>query len=638
MRRIGYLLRFYLTTVLVFIVAKVGFMFFCREGHDFTAGDVWQVIVHGLSLDLSTALYFLVIPFLLSIISIWVKVPKWLFHTYYALIAVAFGLAFVADTSLYPFWGFKLDASCLMYLETPTEAMASVSTGYVVLRVVAVVLGALGVYGVYGATGATGATEANGATESYGATGTTGATGKTGMKILKTLVSVLFIPVIVVGIRGGLDESTTNIGQVYFSQNQFLNHSAVNPVFSFLSSMERTASYVPDYQFMSDEECEQTVAALYPTESVDVDTLLTTQRPNVVVILMESCGAIFTGLEGQADVMPRLERLMQEGVSFDSCYANSWRTDRGTVCTYSGYPSFPVSSVMKMPSKSRLLPGMARTLAAEGYKTAYLYGGDINFTNMRSYLVGTGFERLTWKADFSSDEQKSAKWGVRDDMMFSELTRQIMDYSTTGQPFFIGFSTLSSHEPWDVPDKVTGDGKWLSDGDEVQNAFCYLDHCIGTFVDSLRLTPAWNHLLVILLPDHGIDYGSVGVEDPRHDHIPLVWTGGAVKAPRRIQRICNQTDLPATLFGQMGIDHKDYRYSRDVMSSNYTHRMAVHTYNNGIAMVDSIGRAMFDLTANRMIQGEGSAAERLIHEGKAVLQSAAKDLKWRNGENERMRK
>jgi phosphoglycerol transferase MdoB-like AlkP superfamily enzyme len=203
----------------------------------------------------------------------------------------------------------------------------------------------------------------------------------------------------VIGIRGGLDESTTNVGQVYYSPKQFLNHSAVNPVFSFLSSMEKTASYVPDYQFMDDAACAQLMTELYPTESTAIDTLLTTQRPNVVVILMESCGAIFTGLEGRADVMPQLERLMQEGVSFDSCYANSWRTDRGTVCTYSGYPSFPVSSVMKMPSKSRLLPGLARTLAGEGYETSYIYGGDINFTNMRSYLVSTGFAQLTWKKD-----------------------------------------------------------------------------------------------------------------------------------------------------------------------------------------------------------------------------------------------
>ena len=603
-QRIRYLLRFYLLTVTVFIAAKVGFMLFNHEEHDFTLADVWQVIWHGLSLDLSTSLYLLAVPFLLTIVSVWVKVPRWLFYGYNAIIGLAMALAFVADTSLYPFWGFKLDASCMQYLDTPTEAMASVSAGYLVLRGVTIVALAALVFGLYGKM----------ENSERG--------GRLGLRLIETLLYLLLIPVIIIGIRGGLDESTTNVGQVYYSQNQFLNHSAVNPVFSFLSSMEKTATYVPDYQFMDDEACEQLVDSLYPTESIHVDTLLNTSRPNVVVILMESCGAIFTGLEGRADVMPRLEQLMQEGVSFDSCYANSWRTDRGTVCTYSGYPSFPVSSVMKMPSKSRLLPGLAKSLTAEGYAASYFYGGDINFTNMRSYLIGTGFQQLTWKKDFTADEQKSAEWGVRDDIMFSAVSRQIADYDAKQQPFFIGFSTLSSHEPWDVPVKKFDD--------EVLNAFYYLDHCIGTFVDALRKTPSWENLLVVLLPDHGIDYKEVGAEDPRHDHIPMVWTGGAVKAPRRIKSVCNQTDLPATLLGQMNMSHADYRYSRDVMSSNYTHRVAVHTYNNGIIMVDSTGRVMFDLTSNRMIQGEGPDAERLIHIGKAVLQSAAKDLKMRN--------
>ena len=606
--RLLFLVRFYVLTVLLFIVAKVVFMLANHSGHEVSVADVAQVVWHGLSLDLSTALYILALPFLLTMVSVWVRLPRWLFWGYYALIALTLALAFVADTSLYPFWGFKLDASCLQYLDTPTEAMASVSAAYLLLRLVAVIAMAAVIAFLYSRIEHTSCHSNHNPQNS-----------DLKSQIIETALYLLLIPFIVVGIRGGLDESTTNVGQVYFSQNQFLNHSAVNPVFSFLASMEKTASYVPDYQFMSDAECERIVADLYPTESTVIDTLLTTERPNIVVVLMESAGAIFTSLEGRGDVMPRLAQLMDEGVSFDSCYANSWRTDRGTVCTYSGYPSFPVSSVMKMPAKSRLLPGLAKTLAAEGYETSYLYGGDVNFTNMRSYLIGSGFERITWKKDFSADEQRTAEWGVRDDITFSFLARQIAQYDAQHQKFFIGYSTLSSHQPWDVPLKKMDD--------EVLNAFYYLDCCIGTFIDSLRTTPAWKNLLIVLLPDHGIDYNEVTVSDPRHDHIPMVWTGGAIRQPRRLRQVCNQTDLPATLLGQMHLPHNDYRYSRDVTSANYRRRVAVHTYNNGIAVVDSTGRAMFDLNANQMIQGNGPAAGEAIRIGKAVLQSAAENLK-----------
>ena len=52
-QRLLYMVKFYLVTVLFFVVAKIAFMLINHEGHDFTATDVWQVVRHGLSLDLS---------------------------------------------------------------------------------------------------------------------------------------------------------------------------------------------------------------------------------------------------------------------------------------------------------------------------------------------------------------------------------------------------------------------------------------------------------------------------------------------------------------------------------------------------------------------------------------------------------
>ena len=597
--RLLYLLKFYALTVLMFLAAKVVFMLCNRSTGTFTVADVKDVLLHGLSLDLSTALYFLIVPFLFCALSVWVRLPQWILRAYRALVAVMLALAFVADTSLYAFWKYKLDATCLQYLETPTEATASVSVGYLLIRLL--VLIAL-IWLIY---------------KAYGTLTTTPSRKKEAT--VETLLYVLLIPFIAIGIRGGLAESTTNVGQVYFSQNQFLNHSAVNPVFSFLSSFEKTANYVPDYQFMSADERAQLMNGLYSTESISPDTLLRTQRPNIVVVLMESCGGIFTEEIGhRKDIMPQMARLTREGVYFANFYANSYRTDRGTLCTWSGYPSFPRTSVMKMPAKTRFLPGIAKTLQKEGYRTSYLYGGDINFTNMRSYLVTSGFEQLHWMKDYTAEEQKTAKWGVRDDITFETLYQQIVQ-SDSGEHYLWGYSTLSSHEPWDVPTHRLKD--------PILNAFNYLDECIGRFIDQLRQTPQWDNLLIVFLPDHGFSYGDVGEEHPEHDHVPMLWLGGALKAPRRIHQLCNQTDLPATLLGQMGIAHDDFTFSRDVMSRGYTYPFAVHTYNNGITMRDSTGFAVFDLNANRIVVNQSTNSELLIKKGKAILQTAAEHLK-----------
>ena len=574
----------------MFIAAKVVFMWANHEGHTFGLGDIWDVIRHGFTLDLSTSLYLFIVPFLVTFASIWIeniKPLRLILKIYYGVLAAALILAFVADTSLYPFWGFKLDASCLQYLETPEEAGASVSGFYLAIRILLVLVCGFGIWWLYAHIPLWNRKPKN--------------------RILTTIVGVLLIPVIVIGIRGGMDESTTTIGQVYYSQNQFLNHSAVNPVFSFFESFEKTVSEIVEYPFFSNAECQAILEGCYSTESIMTDTLLNTQRPNIVVILMESASEVF------AEAMPRLQQLKQEGITFANCYGNSYRTDRGTVCTLSGYPSFPTMSVMKMSKRAVELPSIAKSLQQQGYATSYLYGGDINFTNMKSYLIATGWEKLHWKDDYTMEEQNSAKWGVRDDITFQTLYNQIME---ADKPFLMGYSTLSSHEPWDVPTHELADEK--------MNAFNYLDQCIGDFVDKLKVTPQWDNLLIVLLPDHGIKYNQIDETEQIRNHIPLVWIGGAVKAPRTITQVCNQSDLPATLLGQMGISHEAFTFSRDVMSANYQRPFAMHCYNNGFSVVDSTSFTVFDLTSEKTIAGSNAKSVAL---GKAILQTTSEDLK-----------
>lgn len=603
--RVVFLIRTYLWTVLVFCIAKIVFMITCHEGHDFTFGDVMEVLRHGLSLDLSTALYFLILPFLVMLVSIWWnkgKVLRRLLCTYYIIISIAFALAFVADCSLYPFWGFKLDASCLQYLTTPKEAAASVSVWYLLLRLVIfiIIAGFISIGYLMGL-------------KNYEETNQKNTRRPTTLhKTSETIFYLVCIPLMVIGIRGGLNESTTNIGQVYYSQNQFLNHSAVNPIFSFLSSFEKTANNIENYDFFPDSECAHLTKDLYPTTSIDSDTLLSTQRPNIVIVLMESAGNIFS------DVMPNLQQLKKEGVDFTNCYGNTWRTDRGTLCTYSGYPSFPTSSVMKMPKKTKHLPSIASALRQEGYHTYYLYGGDINFTNMRSYLISTGWEQLTWLDDYTMEEQHSANWGVRDDITFNTLYQKIVAMPQE-ERFLIGFSTLSSHEPWDVPIKKYDQ--------EEPNAFYYLDQCIGDFINKLKKTPQWENLLVVFLPDHSIDFGEYTETHPLRNKIPLVWVGGAVKAHQEINQFCNQTDLAATLLAQLHLSHKAFRWSRDILSTSYQYPFAVHNYNNGFSLTDSTGFIVYDLGASQLIRAESSQSQRLERIGKAILQTTTADLK-----------
>lgn len=603
-KRIAYISLYFFTVLLIFILQKPLFMLYngsIEKGFGFA--DYMQVMIHGASLDAATAGYLAAFPFLLVLISIWFrKFPlKKILYGYYILAAALISIIFVVDMALYTFWGFKLDASVFLYIDSPKEALASVSVGFILLRVLAILLLiALNSWVLLKITPSV--------------------LTATRKRIAGTAGMLLLGGVLFIIIRGGVTESTSNIGQVYFSNEPFLNHSAVNPDFSLLSSMGKSQDFASEFNFFDEEKRAALFDGLYPTTDGDsIIQVLNTKRPNILIILMEGFGGAFVEpLGGLPDVTPHFNRLSKEGVFFTNCYANSFRTDRGTVCTFSGYLGLPTASVMKIPAKSRTLPAIAEGLSKAGYKTDFLYGGDINFTNMKSYLLSTGYQRLTANTDFSLAEQTSNAWGVNDDITFEYLYNQLRNRKEEG-PWHTAFLTLSSHEPFEVP--------YHRLEDKIPNAFAYTDECLGKFVDRLKQTPAWKDLLVICLPDHGFYYPREGSNAmPRFYHIPLLWLGGAVKQPMQVDKIMNQTDLAATLLGQLGLEHTAFTFSRNVLGSDYKYPFAFYSFNNGFSFRDSTGVTVFDNNSGSILFDEPEADESRLDKGKAILQTVYDDL------------
>ena len=603
-KRIAYISLYFFTVLLIFILQKPLFMLYNGSiEKEFGFADYMQVMVHGASLDAATAGYLTAFPFLLVLISIWFrKFPlKKILYGYYILAAALISIIFVVDMALYTFWGFKLDASVFLYIDSPKEALASVSVGFILLRVLAILLLiALNSWVLLKITPSV--------------------LNATRKRIAGTAGMLLLGGVLFIIIRGGVTESTSNIGQVYFSNEPFLNHSAVNPDFSLLSSMGKSQDFASEFNFFDEEKRAALFDGLYPTTDGDsIIQVLNTKRPNILIILMEGFGGAFVEpLGGLPDVTPHFNRLSKEGIFFTNCYANSFRTDRGTVCTFSGYLGLPTASVMKIPAKSRTLPAIAEGLSKVGYKTDFLYGGDINFTNMKSYLLSTGYQRLTANTDFSLAEQTSNAWGVNDDITFEYLYNQLRNRKEEG-PWHTAFLTLSSHEPFEVP--------YHRLEDKIPNAFAYTDECLGKFIDRLKQTPAWKDLLVICLPDHGFYYPREGSNAmPRFYHIPLLWLGGAVKQPMQVDKIMNQTDLAATLLGQLGLEHTAFTFSRNVLGSDYKYPFAFYSFNNGFSFRDSTGVTVFDNNSGSILFDEPEADESRLDKGKAILQTVYDDL------------
>ncbi len=573
------------------------------EGLAFT--DYLMVMLHGLNLDITVACYAMVLPWLVVLISCFVRLPlRKILGTYYILLLSVVAIIFVADATMYNFWKFKLNSSVFMYTDRPADALASVSTWFVVLRLLWIVACAV-LYGWLFWKVTPIRSEESLARRSQ-------------LGVFLIIGGLLFL-----GIRGGVDESTANISDVYYSENQFLNHSAVNPTFNMLYTMTKSEDFSKEFQFFTDEERRPLFEHYYNTHSVDVDTLLYIGRPNVLLVLWEGCaGAFVEAVGGAPDVTPNLNRLAAEGVVFTNCYANSYRTDRGVLCTLSGWLGMPTASLMKQTDKSSTLPALAGSMAAEGYTTDFWYGGDVGFTNMNSYLYETGYQQVRGDTYFSLKDRNYSKWGVPDHVVLDSVAANILR-RPSGQRWMTTVLTLSSHEPWEVPYSRLSDKK--------SNSMAYTDDCLGKLIERLKQSPQWDNLLVVVLPDH-----SIRTQDGQQNsdyyvaHIPMVWTGGAVRSPRTVSTLMAQSDLAATLLGQLGIAHDDFIFSRDIMSSTYASPSAFHTFSNGMSLIDPAGVVTYDNEAQRVIHsdsfGEDSInVDSMLNHARAILQTVYED-------------
>lgn len=584
-----------------FVLQKPVFMM-CNASKPYAIADYLSVAWHGAWLDATTAGYLTAIPFLLLLVSVWWnKLPlRKILTPYYIVVMLLVSTIFVADTSLFAFWESKLDATVFVYLDSPKNAAASVSTLYIVLRVLyIVVLTALMSWLLWRLTPCK-----------------LQALSGWGRRMLATVCALPVGGLLFLVIRGGIRVSTQNVGTVYFSNDQYLNLSAINPVFNMFDSMEFQKKYEDEFRFYPDERRAQLMQGQYLVADTATTAVLNTKRPNILVIFMESFGAtMIERLGGAKGVAPNLDRLSRQGVFFSNLYASSFRTDRGTVCTFSGYPGLPTLSIMKVPRIANSMPNIAHSLAEAGYQTDFLYGGDINFTNMRGYLLAGGFQKLTSQDDFTMEERNYGKWGVPDNLTFDRLFNMLKEREGSKQPWFTSFLTLSSHEPFEVPFSKFEDDHF--------NAFAYTDHCIGRFIERFSKTPQWANTLIVLLPDHGIPYPKQGERfAPHFFRIPMIWTGGAVAKPMVVDKIASQTDLAATLLAQLGIRHNDFEFSRNVLDASYTRPFAFYTFVNGFCYLDSTGVSVYDNVANRVFYNEQpSGNSQRVAKGKAILQT-----------------
>lgn len=632
MKQIIWFVKTYATFVVLFVLQKPLFLFLEKGSATQPVDNIFTelpaVIWHGLPLDLSMAGYLSVIPGFLSIAVVWLKrdLVKPIMNIYFIIASLFITCSFLLNASLYPYWKYPLDSTPLFYFFTsPADAIASVSIWQVILSIVILIVLTVGVWFTLRMRGEK---RQQYSRYGYGYEGLGRGKrnrfddfdrhrGRTSL-VLLLLTGLLFLP-----IRGGITVSTMNTGQAYFSQNAYLNHSAVNPLFSLLESITHQEDFASQYRFMKDKEADKIFATMTSTSDENTYPLLNEATfkkgtPDILIVIMESFASdIMPSMGSYKDVAVCLDSIAQQSILFTRFYANSFRTDRGMVSILSGYPAQPTTSIMRYPRKTSQLPSIARNLAKyKNYKTTYYYGGDADFCNMRSYLVSQGYQHIISDANFPI-EDKLSKWGVPDHIVAARMMKDIKAQQNEKRPMLRILQTSSSHEPFEVPYHRLKDKRL--------NAFAYTDSVMGAIVREYRKLPRWKNTLIVFVPDHVGGYKeNLNDHDRSRYQIPLILAGGAISRPMKVGIIGSQHDIAATLLGQLGVEHREFTFSKNMMS-DATPKFAFFAVNDAFGIVSEENSLIYDNRAKRIVYDKGEKGFNLKR-GQAYLQKLYDDL------------
>lgn len=632
MKQIIWFVKTYATFVVLFVLQKPLFLFLEKGSATQPVDNIFTelpaVIWHGLPLDLSMAGYLSVIPGFLSIAVVWLKrdLVKPIMNIYFIIASLFITCSFLLNASLYPYWKYPLDSTPLFYFFTsPADAIASVSIWQVILSIVILIVLTIGVWFTLRMRGEK-RQQYSRYSYGYGGFGSGKRNrfddfdrhrGRTSI-ILLLLTGLLFLP-----IRGGITVSTMNTGQAYYSQNAYLNHSAVNPLFSLLESITHQEDFASQYRFLKDKEADKIFATMTSTSDENTYPLLNEATfkkgtPDILIVIMESFASdIMPSMGSYKDVAVCLDSIAQQSILFTRFYANSFRTDRGMVSILSGYPAQPTTSIMRYPRKTSQLPSIARNLAKyKNYKTTYYYGGDADFCNMRSYLVSQGYQHIISDANFPI-EDKLSKWGVPDHIVAARMMEDIKAQQNEKRPMLRILQTSSSHEPFEVPYHRLKDKRL--------NAFAYTDSVMGAIVREYRKLPRWKNTLIVFVPDHVGGYKeNLNDHDRSRYQIPLILAGGAISRPMKVGIIGSQHDIAATLLGQLGVEHREFTFSKNMMS-DATPKFAFFAVNDAFGIVSEENSLIYDNRAKRIVYDKGEKGFNLKR-GQAYLQKLYDDL------------
>ena len=226
-------------------------------------------------------------------------------------------------------------------------------------------------------------------------------------------------------------------------------------------------------------------------------------KPNVVVMILESYGREYIGafnkktnITNYKTHAPFLDSLSQHSMIFTNAYANGRQSIHGMSSILAGIPAFK-DAFTSSPYPKQKIESLVSTLESVGYNTSFFHGaanGSMGFLGFGNIL---GIDNYYGRTEFNDDSQFDGFWGIWDEP-FLQFMKKTLDKKKT--PFFASVFTVSSHEPYIIPEKYKN--RFHEGGVPIHKCAEYTDFALKRFFTEAKKQPWFSNTIFVLVADH----------------------------------------------------------------------------------------------------------------------------------------
>lgn len=248
-------------------------------------------------------------------------------------------------------------------------------------------------------------------------------------------------------------------------------------------------------------------------------------KPNIVIIITESMGREYIGafnknvnIPGYKSYTPFLDSLALHSKIFTNAYANGSKSIHGMSSVLSGIPSFK-DAFTSSPYSNQKIESLVSCLNELDYDTSFFHGapnGSMGFLGFGNIL---GFDNYYGKTEYNNDADFDGSWGIWDEP-FLQYMKNTLDKKT--KPFLATVFTITSHEPFVVPEKFKG--KFPKGNIPMHECVGYTDYSFKRFFDEAKKQPWFNNTIFIITADHcnQVYYGDEYYKVVNRQAVPIL--------------------------------------------------------------------------------------------------------------------